>query len=113
MRIKHVSTFCQTLAFASFLTASPLLLAQYDNGSVVGSVKDKTGATIPGATVTITNNGTSIAATTKTDASGNYEVPELKVGTYTVTATAPSFSDAVAQNITVSVGIRTRIDLAL
>jgi hypothetical protein len=113
MRIKHVSTFCQTLAFASFLTASPLLLAQYDNGSVVGTVKDKTGATIPGATVTITNNGTSIAATTKTDASGNYEVPELKVGTYTVTATAPSFSDAVAQNITVSVGIRTRIDLAL
>jgi hypothetical protein len=100
-------------AFASVLAFAPTLHAQYDNGSVVGTVKDSTGAAIPGATVTVTNNGTSIATTAKTDASGNYEVPELKVGTYTVTATAPTFSDAVAQNISVSVGNRTRIDLAL
>jgi hypothetical protein len=113
MRINSFSFPCHVLACASLLTVAPLLHAQYDNGSVVGTVRDSTGATIPGAKVTITNDGTSIATTTRTDASGNYELPELKVGTYTVKATAPSFSDAEAQNITVSVGIRTRIDLAL
>jgi len=95
------------------LSASTQLLAQYDNGSVVGTVKDSTGAAIPNATVVVTNDATSIATTTKTDASGNYEVPTLKVGTYTVTASAPTFSNATAQDIAVSVGIRTRIDLAL
>jgi hypothetical protein len=101
------------VACVSVLALAPALHAQYDNGSVVGTVKDPSGAAIPGATVTITNDATSISTTAKTDASGNYEVPELKVGTYTVTATAPTFSAAVAQNISVSVGNRTRIDLAL
>jgi hypothetical protein len=101
------------VACVSVLALAPALHAQYDNGSVVGTVKDPSGAAIPGATVTITNDATSISTTAKTDASGNYEVPELKVGTYTVTATAPTFSAAVAQNISISVGNRTRIDLAL
>jgi hypothetical protein len=95
------------------LSASTPIFAQYDNGSLVGTVKDSSGAAIPNANVVVTNNATSIATTTKTDASGNYEVPTLKVGTYSVTATAPTFSAATAQNIAVSVGIRTRIDLAL
>ena len=87
--------------------------AQYDNGSATGTIRDATGAPVVGAAVTITNSGTSISTQTKTNESGDYEVPALHVGTYTITAAAPGFSDAVAKNITVSVGNRQRIDLTL
>ena len=87
--------------------------AQYDNGSLVGTIKDPSGAPLPGATVTITNDATSIATTVKSDASGNYEVPTLKAGTYSISATAPGFADARATDIAISVGGRQRIDLGL
>ena len=87
--------------------------AQYDNGSLVGAIKDSTGAPIPGASVTITNVATSIAITTKTNATGEYTAPELKVGTYNVSATAAGFGDASAKNVAISVGGRQDIDLTL
>jgi hypothetical protein len=87
--------------------------AQYDNGSLVGTIKDASGAAIAGANVTITNTDTAIATQTKSTASGDYDVPSLKVGTYNVAASATGFSDAIAKNITISVGGRQRIDLTL
>ena len=99
------------LAFA--LLCLPAAYAQYDNGSAVGTIHDASGAAIPNATVTITNNATSISTETKSNSTGDYEVPTLKIGVYTITATAPGFSDAIAQKVAVSVGGRTRIDLAL
>jgi hypothetical protein len=87
--------------------------AQYENGSVVGTIRDASGAPVPNVTVKVTNVATSITAETKTNAAGEYDVPSLRVGTYTVEASASGFSDAVAQNITVSVGVRQHIDLAL
>jgi hypothetical protein len=113
MRYHGIFSLGRTAACVSALCIGTALYGQYDNGSVVGTVKDSTGAAVPNATVTITNNATSIQTTTKTGASGDYEVPTLKVGTYTVTASAASFSDAVAQNIAVSVGGRAKIDLVL
>jgi hypothetical protein len=111
---KIISTlFSPLMAIVLFLSVPPALHAQYDNGSVVGTVRDSSGAPIPNATVAITNNATAIKTTTRTDGSGDYEVPTLKVGTYTIQASAPNFADAVAQNITVSVGARERIDLGL
>jgi hypothetical protein len=98
------------LLFAFFCTQMP---AQYDNGSLLGTIKDATGAPIPGSTVTITNTATSIAVTTTTSATGDYDVPQLHVGVYTVQAKATGFSDATARNITVSVGNRQHIDLTL
>ncbi|WP_255484354.1 TonB-dependent receptor [Granulicella sp. 5B5] len=94
-------------------TLSARVYAQYDNGSLVGTIKDATGAPIPGASVTITNTATAIATMTKTNATGQYTAPELKVGTYNVSATAAGFGDAVAQNIAISVGGRQNIDLTL
>ncbi len=80
--------------------------AQYDNGSLVGTIKDPTGAPIANATVTITNEATAIATTVKTNSAGDYEVPTLKVGAYDISATAQGFSSTRATNITVSVGGR-------
>ena len=90
-----------------------LLHAQYDNGSLVGTIRDASGAAIPKANVTITNSATGVTYAVKTDEGGNYDVPELRVGVYSVTANATGFAPAVAKNITVSVGNRQRIDLSL
>jgi hypothetical protein len=87
--------------------------AQYENGSVVGTIRDATGAPIPNADITVLNTATGVSVATKTNGEGDYDVPQLRVGVYTVTATAPGFSGAKAQNITVSVGNRQRIDLGL
>jgi hypothetical protein len=101
---------CVALLLCVIATAS---YAQFDNGSLVGTIKDASGAAIAGANVTITNTGTAIATQTKSGANGDYDVPSLKVGTYNVSASAAGFSDAVAKNITISVGGRQRIDLTL
>jgi hypothetical protein len=89
------------------------LHAQYENGGLVGIIRDASGAPIPSATVKITNNDTAIVSETKTTASGDYDVPSLRIGVYTISASAPGFSDAVARNITVSVGNVQHIDLTL
>jgi hypothetical protein len=87
--------------------------AQYDTGSVVGTIRDSTGAAVPNATVNITNNANGVSTSAKSNASGEYVVPELRTGVYKVSATAEGFSQAIAENITVSVGNRQRIDLSL
>jgi hypothetical protein len=101
-----------TLALAAVLV-STAAHAQFENGSITGTIRDSTGAPIAGAQVTVTNTATGVKSTTKTDGSGNYDVPSLRVGVYTITAGSPGFSSAVAQNITVSVGARQHFDLTL
>lgn len=87
--------------------------AQYENGSVVGTIRDSTGAPIPGAALTVTNADTAISVQTKTNAQGDYDVPSLRVGVYTIAAGATGFSNARAERVTVSVGNRQRVDLTL
>ena len=47
--------------------------AQFDTGSVVGTVRDTSSAVVPGATVTLTSTETGVTATKTTGADGNYE----------------------------------------
>lgn len=63
--------------------------AQSGAGSIQGTVQDATHAVIPGATVRVVNNATGVAATTKSNGVGFYQVPDLFAGDYTVTITAP------------------------
>ncbi|WP_433970796.1 TonB-dependent receptor domain-containing protein [Tunturiibacter lichenicola] len=113
MHKKKVSLVSNLLAAILFLLLSTHLHAQYENGSLVGTIHDSTGAAVPGAAVTITNNATAVAAKGVTNASGDYEFPSLHVGVYTISASASGFANAVANNITITVGGRERIDLSL
>jgi hypothetical protein len=88
-------------------------LAQYENGSIVGSVHDASGAVVPGATVKVTNIATGVVSTRQTNDSGDYEVPALRVGQYNVEVTREGFASTRATDISVSVGARQRIDLTL
>jgi hypothetical protein len=87
--------------------------AQFDNGSLVGTIRDSSGAPIPGAQVTLINTATGITTQARTGPTGDYEFPSVHVGIYKVDATASGFSDSIADNVTVSVGGRQRIDLGL
>ena len=102
------------IALALFL-AFPALkaFAQYDSGALVGVVHDATGAVIPGANVSVVNKGTQAVFTVVSNDDGEYQVPSLHTGVYKITAEHAGFSTAVADNITVSVGERQRIDLTL
>lgn len=105
---------------ALFLTGIFLLVfgqsalqAQYDTGSLVGVIHDSTGAVLPGATVTVLNKATGAVFTTASGSAGEYEAPSLRTGVYRISAEHSGFSTAVADNVTVSVGARQRIDLTL
>jgi outer membrane receptor protein involved in Fe transport len=87
--------------------------AQYDTGSVVGEVRDATGAVLPGATVTVLNKDTASKYSVVSGSDGEYEVPSLHTGNYRISAEHPGFSTSIADNVTVSVGARQRIDLTL
>jgi hypothetical protein len=87
--------------------------AQFDVGSLVGTIRDQSGAAVAGASITATNTATNIETSATSNGSGDYEIPSLHVGVYTISAKATNYAEAVAQNIAISVGSRQRIDLEL
>src|SRR5580658_1893933 len=104
----------RTLFLAVSLSfASCAAYAQFDVGSLVGTIHDQSGAAVPNASITVTNTATNIESSATSNSSGDYEVPSLRAGVYTISAKAPNYAEAVAENITISVGSRQRIDLEL
>ena len=101
------------LTVALVMLCSIAAYGQFDNGSLVGTIHDTSGAVVSGASVKATNSATGIVSTTTSNGAGDYEVPSLRVGTYTITASANGYADAVANDIAISVGGRQRIDLSL
>lgn len=95
------------------LALAPAALAQFDTATVLGTVTDSTGAAIARATVTLRNTATGVTVTAITDENGNYQIFNVKIGQYSVSAEAPGFAKALAENIKVTVNARQRVDLAL
>ena len=72
--------------------------AQITTTTIVGTVLDRTGATVPGAQVTATNTETHLARTAQTNNGGQYRIEFLPVGTYSVDVTAGLFYGSVSGN---------------
>jgi len=113
--MKNLHNLFKTLFFVGLLIAMCGIpaRAQYEDGSLIGSIHDATGAAVASAAVAVTNVNTGNVIKVNANGSGDYEVPSLRVGVYNIEATAPGFAPAEAKNITVSVGGRQRIDLTL
>src|SRR6266704_56391 len=77
-------TSCLFRTIVVVLLFSFALSAQGNFGRILGSVKDSTGAVIPGATVSIIDKDRGLARTLTTDEAGLYNAPNLIPGTYTV-----------------------------
>src|SRR5579864_4277475 len=89
------------------------LAAQGTTATILGTVTDSTGATIPGAAVQVKNVGTAQVQTIQTDAVGRYRVPDLPVGDYEVQATREGFATVVHKGITLTVGSQNVVDFSL
>ncbi|GAC1355979.1 MAG: hypothetical protein NVSMB3_01790 [Acidobacteriaceae bacterium] len=87
--------------------------AQFDTASVLGFVRDSSGAALPHATVTLTNNATSLEQTAKTDDAGQYEFNSVKIGEYHVDAELSGFERTRTPTFSVTVNARQRVDIAL
>src|SRR5690349_17971401 len=88
-------------------------LAQFDAATVLGTVRDVSGAVVPGAKVTLTSAGTGISVIKTSNEDGNYEFPAVRPGTYVVTAEKSGFSLALVDNVQVQVAARLRVDLQM
>jgi hypothetical protein len=103
-----------TLAFTMlFAVAAPSALAQAVTTRLDGTVKDPTGAIVPGAKITLTDVGTKIARTTTSNADGFFVFTDVIAGYYSLTAEMEGFKKAVVQNIKVDVGIPTTVNVTL
>ena len=92
---------------------SDRLRAQILYGTLVGNVTDGTGAVIPGAQVTITNEGTAVTREGEANAAGAYQFPTLATGTYRVEVRSDGFSTFTTTGVAVGVNNVTRVDVEL
>ncbi len=101
--------FLATFVLLSFAMVS----AQQDMGSVTGTVRDSSGAVLPGVRVTATELATTVITETTTNAEGLYTLPALKIGLYRVTTELSGFRRAVADAVQISAQSRVRMDFQL
>ena len=90
-----------------------LAFAQSQNGRILGTVTDPSGAVVVGAKVVITDSERGISQTYTSNASGDYVAPTLRPGLYTITAEAAGFKKLERPSIRVEVGQDLRIDFQL
>ena len=89
------------------------LSAQILYGSLVGNVADASGAVIPGAQVTVTNEQTGATRTGQSNASGVYNFPTVAAGVYTVAVQSDGFRTHSETGVNVGANNVTRVDVAL
>jgi len=99
MKIRHLLLL---FGLAIFMIAGQAH-AQFENGSLVGTISDSSGAVIPGAKVVATNTATGVALTRTTDGAGEFQFPSLRVGVYRIEASKEGFQNAVADKINMQV----------
>ena len=100
-----------SLAILLLLTAAAL--AQLTTADILGTVTDQTGASVPNASVTLTNLGTNDQRTVQSNASGDYTFTLLPVGHYSISVKAGGFQESITKDLGVEAGDRARADVHL
>jgi hypothetical protein len=110
--------FKKAIVAISLLTA--LLLggnfaawSQATSGDIVGTVLDRSGAAIPGASVTATNVATGVASTVQASKVGDFHIPNLLPGNYNVSASAAGFATFTLKNFVVTLNATSTANLVL
>ncbi len=102
---------CRFGMAALLLSAS--LLAQSERGSITGTVSDASGAVIPAARVSVTNAATGVAITIPTTESGNFTVPGIAAGSYTIRVEKEGFRPATITGVVLNASATVRADATL
>jgi len=109
-RVQRNRLHCAVLFL--FLLASALC-AFGQEATIVGSVTDPSGASVPSVKVTLTNTDTNITTAVSTSGDGQYAAPDLHIGHYVVRAEAKGFKAGEQKGIMLNVGDHTRVDFKL
>ena len=97
---------------AIFLSCSALL-AQSERGTITGTVRDSSGAIVAGAAVKATNSATNVSIATTSNDSGDFALPNVPAGTYTVNVQKPGFRTFELVNVPVDASTTVRADATL
>src|SRR5690349_24582069 len=95
------------------LAIMPAARAQVASATLLGEVRDESGALAPAATITVRNNGTGFTRAGTTGSQGAYRIDELPPGSYTITAEKSGFRTIEAKDVTLQVNQKARLDLVL
>ncbi len=90
-----------------------LVFAQGSTATIIGTVRDVSGAVLPGTVVTVKHLETGLTRTDEADSSGNFNIPSLPVGPYEVTAEKMGFRREVRRGIDLVVGEEAQINMTL
>src|SRR5881396_2186383 len=90
-----------------------LVFAQTSTATILGVVKDTSGALVPGVSITVKHTETGLTRTATSSESGDYNVPLLPVGAYELTTVMPGFRQQVRSGINLAVGQQAVINLTL
>jgi hypothetical protein len=108
LRIVRLVSLC-ALTFSSL----GVIFAQFDTTTVSGVVRDQAQAVVAGSKVTLESVSTGVVKSASTDQNGSYTFFDVKIGRYRLRAEAPGFKAALAEEFTVNVNARQRVDLQL
>jgi Carboxypeptidase regulatory-like domain len=101
------------LCLCLVMLLSTLQLRADVTGSILGYVRDASGAVLPNASLTVTQTSTGYTRTATADSSGQYTILALPPGTYRLTASMAGFENGVIENINLNVNDALKFDFAL
>src|SRR5439155_21489957 len=112
IRLQMVGRFV-TAIFALIALGTGLSVAQPSTATILGTVKDTSGALVPGVTITVKHTESGLTRNVVSGERGGYNVPLLPVGAYEITTTMPGFKQEVRSGINLVVGQEAIVDLTL
>ncbi|NDQ55549.1 MAG: TonB-dependent receptor [Acidipila sp.] len=101
MKTKRLWNLVVAAVFGILCVLPMMSYAQAISGDIVGTVTDKSGGAVPGATVTAENVATGVKSSTTTNDHGEYRLGNLPVGTYNIHAVAANFAETTMANFVV------------
>jgi carboxypeptidase family protein len=106
-------SFLRALAVVGILFTTCLLQAQSTGGRIVGRVTDTSGAVVPGAKITLTNEATGVDYNSQSGGAGDFSVLQLPIGVYTVTADHGSFKKYVRKGVRLELNQVLNLEIAM
>jgi hypothetical protein len=112
--VRSISFLLRHFAVATaILLAAAFAAAQSDRGALVGTVLDSSGGVIADATVTATGTDTGAVYRTATTSTGSYRIPDMQVGTYSVSVSSPGFRTEQKTGVVVQINTTASLDFRL
>jgi hypothetical protein len=106
-------SFLRALAVVGILFTTCLLNAQSTGGRIIGRVTDTSGAVVPGAKITLTNEATGVNYESVSSGAGDFAVLQVPVGVYTVTADHGSFKKYVRKGVRLELNQVLNLEIAM